>query len=479
VFGSNEASHNEENGSDRVRTPKKVGNANDTYSMCHHRHSKSDTKHCLLHLPTKISQKSIYQQHNINMRIALVAPLFEHVPPRNYGGTERVVYFIVEELIRLGHQVTLYATRGSETSAELIECSPSTLRELGIGTSAEDCNDPYTAQLKLAFSGTHEHDIVHVHHGTYPFHIAALAANKNIPVVWTDHNAVHNDGKPALFNSLAKYGIGLTALSDSHRRTVPGANWLDTVHHGLPAQMLTPSGKTPTYLAFLGRISPEKGITTAVRISEAGGFELKVAAKVDQVNLEFYENEVKPLFEQSNVDFIGEISEKQKGPFLSEAIALIFPISWQEPFGLVMIEAMACGCPVIAFRMGSVAEIIEDGVTGFVVDTEEEAIEALKEIEKLDRKRIRQRFEERFTSTTMAKKYVDIYERVIQQANVMKEAKELARGINLEEFEEISVVPKARVSTRERADIYDAFRDTLSPTAFARPGPSRHVSVYR
>jgi glycosyltransferase involved in cell wall biosynthesis len=413
------------------------------------------------------------------MRIALVAPLFEHVPPRNYGGTERVVYFMVEELVRLGHSVTLYATSGSQTSAKLIECSPSTLRDLGIGTGDDECVGPYTSQLKLAFSGIQEHDIVHVHHGTYPFHIEALKVNQTVPVVWTDHNAVHNDGKPEIFKSLAKLGIGLTALSDSHKSTVPGANWLDTVHHGLPANMLTPSGVQPTYLAFLGRISPEKGITTAVRISEAGGFELKVAAKVDKVNLDFYENEVKPLFEQSNVDFIGEVCEKEKGPFLSGAIALIFPISWQEPFGLVMIEAMACGCPVIAFRMGSVAEIIEDGVTGFIVDTEEEAIEALSKIGNLDRKRIRQQFEERFTSTTMAKKYVGIYENVIQQARVMKEAKQLARGIHWEETENGGVVQGPRIAARERsAAVCAALQDALSPSFLPRPSPSRQVSVY-
>lgn len=381
------------------------------------------------------------------MRIALIAPLFEHVPPKNYGGTERVVYFMVEELVRRGHTVTLYATRGSQTSAQLIECSNGTLRDLGISTNAEEVSSPYTAQLELAFSGIHEHDIVHVHHGTYSFQLAALAANQRVPVVWTDHNAIHNDDKPAAFDSMARLGIGLTALSDSHRNSVPDANWLATVHHGLPPNMLTPSNaKPPTYLAFLGRISPEKGITTAVRIARAAGFELKVAAKVDKVNLDFYEDEVKPLFAQCKVDFIGEISETQKGPFLSGAVALVFPICWQEPFGLVMIEAMACGCPVIAFRMGSVAEIIEDGVTGFVVDTEEEAIEALKHVEKLDRGLVRRRFEERFTVATMVGKYTDVYERVIQQAKVMKEAKELARAIAVQAMVEGSA------TTRERAD---------------------------
>lgn len=393
------------------------------------------------------------------MRIAIIAPLFEHVPPRRYGGTERVVHFIIEELVRLSHTVTLYATRGSQTSAHLIECVPGNFRELGIGDGSKQCVDSYTAQLQLALSGINDHDVIHVHQGTYPFQLAVLEANRTVPIVWTDHNAIHNDDKPTMFSSMAKLGIGLTALSDSHRSTVPDANWLATVHHGLPANMLTPSRVTPTYLAFLGRISPEKGITTAVKISEAGGFELKVAAKVDKVDLDFYENEVKPLFVRSNVDFIGEISEIEKGPFLSAAIALIFPIRWKEPFGLVMIEAMACGCPVIAFRMGSVTEIIEDGVTGFVVDTEEEAIEALQDIGKLDRELIRRRFEERFTATTMAQKYVEVYERVIQQASVMREAKELARSIIVPEFEEKSVAPGVSLATREHMS---GLQDTTS-----------------
>lgn len=367
------------------------------------------------------------------MRIAIVAPLFELVPPRQYGGTERVVYYIVEELVRLGHTVTLYATSGSKTSGQLIECWNGTFREHGIGSGAEDTRDAYTAQLKLAMLGIETHDIVHIHHGTYPYHPTVLESIRTVPIIWTDHNAVHNDDKPRILKSLAKLEIGVTALSESHRSTVPDAKWLATIHHGLPANLLTPIRVTPSYLAFLGRISPEKGITTAVRISEAAGFELKVAAKVDKIDQAFYENEVKPLFAASKVDFIGEISEAEKSPFLSGAIALIFPICWLEPFGLVMIEAMACGCPVIAFRIGSVPEIVEDGVTGFVVDTEAEAVEALRHIRKLDRTRIRQRFEERFTSTIMAKKYVDVYERTIKQANGLLEAKKLERANAIQE----------------------------------------------
>lgn len=418
-----------------------------------------------------------------DMRIAIIAPLFEHVPPRKYGGTERVVYFIVEELVRLGHTVTLYATRGSQTSAELVECAPSTFRELGIGTGAEECRDPYTAQLRLAFSGTHEHDIVHIHHGTYSFHPAVLEAISTVPTLWTDHNAVHNDDKPILFDSLAKLGIGLTALSNSHRKTVPNANWLATVHHGLPVNMLTPSGDAPTYLAFLGRISPEKGITTAVRISEAGGFQLKVAAKVDSVDLDFYENEVAPLFARSNVHFTGEISENEKAPFLSGAIALIFPITWQEPFGLVMIEAMACGCPVIAFRMGSAPEIVEDSVTGFIVDTEEQAIEALQSVRSLDRNVIRQRFEERFSATIMAQNYISVYERVIQEAEIVQEAKKAAGKMTLPRDEEPGRMPDVRHASSRRRISHAAFvrapflRDAVSTRLLPRPAVMREISA--
>ncbi|KAK5046539.1 hypothetical protein LTR84_008342 [Exophiala bonariae] len=362
------------------------------------------------------------------MRIAIVAPLFECVPPCQYGGTERVVHFIAEELVRLGHTVTLYAARGSKTSGQLIECWNGTFREHGIGDDAEETRDPYTAQLKLVMSGKTPHDIVHIHHNTHAYHPAVLESIKTIPIVWTDHNAVHNDNKPVIFKSLARLDIGLTALSESHRSTVPDANWLATIHHGLPANMLTPMRVAPTYLAFLGRIAPEKGITSAVRISQGVGLKLKVAAKLDNINQAFYEKEVKPLFATSEVDFIGEISEAEKSPFLSAAIALVFPICWLEPFGLVMIEAMACGCPVVAFRVGSVSEIVDHGVTGFVVDTEEEAIDALRQIKRLDRTRIRQRFEERFTSSIMAKKYVDVYERAIKQANALQEAKALERA---------------------------------------------------
>ncbi|PVI06304.1 glycosyltransferase family 4 protein [Periconia macrospinosa] len=386
------------------------------------------------------------------MRIAIVAPLCETVPPSKYGGTERVIHYIVEELVRLGHTVTLYAASGSKTSAKLIECYDGTFRDHGIVPGMAEIKDGNTVQLKLAMSDP-THDIIHVHHGIDPYHARILDITRPVPIVWTDHNAVHILDKPKDLIALAKLDIGLTALSESHRSTVPEAKWLTTIHHGLPVNMLTPREVTPTYLAFLGRISPEKGINSAIRISEAAGFELKVAAKIDKTDQTFYEEEVKPHLDACRVDFIGEISDEEKGPFLSGAIALVFPICWLEPFGLVMIEAMACGCPVVAFRMGSAPEVIEDGVTGFLVDTEEEAVEALRHIGMLDRKRIRQRFEERFTSTTMAKKYVDMYERVIKEANAAREAKELETAFAIQETKKAGKLYNQRVikgvSTRE------------------------------
>lgn len=359
------------------------------------------------------------------MRIAIVAPLCETIPPSKYGGTERVVYFITEELVRLGHTVTLYAASNSTTSAHLIPCFPGTFRSHGIGYFSAAARTANTAQLNAAISRIADHDIIHVHHSVEPYHAELLQSRRNIPLVWTDHNGLHHGEKPGDLEALAKLGVGMTALSESHRSTVPGARWLATIHHGLPVNLLRPQDVVPSYLGFIGRISPEKGITTAVRIAGAAGIELKVAAKVDDVDRAFYDDEVAPLFAGSNVDFIGEISDAEKSAFLSAAVALVFPICWLEPFGLVMIEAMACGCPVVAFRKGSVAEVVEDGVTGFIVDTEEEAAEALQKVGELDRARIRARFEERFTASRMVMGYLEVYERVIAEARILKEVGKL------------------------------------------------------
>jgi glycosyltransferase involved in cell wall biosynthesis len=378
------------------------------------------------------------------MRIAIVAPLFEHVPPTKYGGTERIIFYLVEELIALGHSVTLYATDGSKTSADLFPCYFGTLREHGLGLRYEETEKLYTAQIQTACSSVSAHDIVHIHHALYPYHPKVLESIKTTPVIWTDHNSVHEEDKPLLLNQLANLGVGMTALSSSHRKTAPSAPWLTTIHHGLPEKLLTPTDVKPTYLAFLGRICPEKGICTAVWIADNAHVQLKVGAKVDKANRLYYEEEVAPQFQQSDVSFLGELTDSEKGPFLSAAIALIFPICWEEPFGLVMIEAMACGCPVIAFNRGSVKEIIEDGVTGYVVETKEQASEMVAKAAKLNRERIRQRFEERFVARKMAEKYVETYEEAIESFHNKNSLHEDEKQISL--FLEDIIMPTIPVS---------------------------------
>ncbi|KAF2202923.1 UDP-Glycosyltransferase/glycogen phosphorylase [Delitschia confertaspora ATCC 74209] len=361
------------------------------------------------------------------MRIAIVAPLYETVPPLQYGGTERVVYWLVEGLVRFGHDVTLYAAPGSRTSGQLIECGSEPFRERGLGDNSKEAEKEYVEQLTSAFgkwSGG-DFDVVHVHHTVNEWHPTAVQrlivsnGSGRVPVVWTDHNEIGKVHKAAHISALSNLGVGFVALSDSQRSTVPDANWLATIHHGLPANqygLLETKSSSSLYLAFLGRIAPEKGIGPALRIAKAAGMKLKVAAKIDSEHEEFWEGEVKPLLEGRDVDFIGQISDQQKGPFLNGAYALLFPICWKEPFGLVMIEAMACGCPVIAYSAGSVPEVIEDGVTGFIVETEEEAVEALKKTKALDRSRIIKRFEERFTSKKMVSKYADVYQGIVEWA---------------------------------------------------------------
>ncbi|KKY18151.1 putative glycosyltransferase family 4 protein [Phaeomoniella chlamydospora] len=360
------------------------------------------------------------------MRVAIVAPLCECVPPKTYGGTERVIHWMAEELVRLGHTVTLYACGGSETSADLIECYPASFRELKIPHTAENYKLPYYKQLDLAINGPIHHDIIHIHHGTFHWHPAVmqrLTKACKTPILWTDHGSVHNDGKPEILQALTAMDIPMTSISDSQRNSLPQLEWLAAVQHGLPVNLLSPTESltsdkmdgSSTYIAFLGRIAPEKGVPAAVRIAEKAGYPLKVAAKICTTASRYYEEQIKPLFREYNVNFIGEINEKQKAPFLSNALALIFPICWMEPFGLVMIEAMACGCPVVAFRNGSVPEVISDGVTGFVVDTEDEAVEVLKKVGTLDRKRVREVFESKWTSAVMSKKYVDVYEKVCEE----------------------------------------------------------------
>lgn len=347
------------------------------------------------------------------LRIAVVGPLYYTIPPPKYGGTERVVAYLVQELIALGHSVTLYAASGCTTDARLVECVPTTLDAAGIPGTIPAMQSPYTLQLKRVLEDVTKFDVVSIHHGVLPFHSEIFT--KPGPFVWTEHTEMHVEAKGQTLQKVHdNANAGITSISNSQRDILTGENyWLATIYNGIPKYLMAPiANSKPTYLAFLGRIAPEKGAPDAVRIAALAGKQLKVAAKLENIHVGYYHKEVKHLFEEHSVSYIGEITDKEKSEFFSSAIALIFPIQWSEPFGLVMIEAMACGVPVIAYRRGAVPEVVEEGVTGFIVDTIEEAAAKVKEVGKLDRKRIRAEFEKRFTSAVMAKRYQELFYRI-------------------------------------------------------------------
>ena len=335
------------------------------------------------------------------MRIAQVAPLIESVPPRYYGGTERVVYYLTEELVRLGHEVTLYASGDSCTSAHL-----RSVCECGLRLDP-NCTEPLVHQVILIdrlLQEADDFDLIHFHDGFLHFPSFRRHAT---PSVTTLHGRLDLPDTTTLFREFAE--VPLVSISNAQRLPVPWANWQGTVYHGLPGHQFTFSPRGGDYLAFLGRISPEKRPDRAIRIACEAGIDLKIAAKVDAVDREYYESRIRPLLETPWVEFIGEISEFEKSEFLGGAAALIFPIDWPEPFGLAMIEAMACGTPVIGYRAGSVPEVVDDGVTGFAVDGFQEAVAAVRRIGELSRHRVRQVFEERFSALRMAEDYMGIY----------------------------------------------------------------------
>lgn len=347
------------------------------------------------------------------LRIAMIAPLYYTIPPLKYGGTERVVAYLIEALSAMGHSVTLYAANGCKTAAELVQCSPMTLHAAGIAGTIPEMKYPYTLQLKRVIADLTSYDVVNVHHGIFPFHPDIFT--KPGPYVWTDHCELHVEGKGETLQKLYENAnAGATSISNSQRDILTGESyWLKTIYHGLPKYLLAPIASIePTYLAFLGRLAPEKGAPDAVRIAVLAGLHLKVAAKLEDIHDEYCKREVMPLFETHDVEYIGEIDDEGKSGFLSGAIALIFPIQWKEPFGLVMIEAMACGTPVIAYNKGAVPEVVEEGVTGFIVNTIEEAAAKVKDAAKLDRKRIRAEFEKRWTSKAMAEGYEELFYRI-------------------------------------------------------------------
>jgi len=341
------------------------------------------------------------------MRIAQISPLFEAVPPKLYGGTERVVYALTEELVAMGHDVTLFASGDSITSATL---APMREKALRLDPSVVDWIAIYMRMMELIRRRAHEFDVLHFHTDYFPL---SLFSRQDTPFLTTLHGRLDIPEFKEIYETFPD--APFVSISDAQRGPIPGINWVRTVLHGMPSQLLTPQPARQHYAAFLGRISPEKGVDKAIRIAGAAGLRLKIAAKVDNADKKYYENEIRPLIKASPwVEFIGEINDSQKPEFLSGAHALLFTIDWPEPFGLVMIEAMACGTPVIAFNRGSVPEVIDHGTSGFIVPDEASAVSALKRISELDRVTVRRTFEHRFTARRMAEDYVDLYEELCE-----------------------------------------------------------------
>jgi glycosyltransferase involved in cell wall biosynthesis len=335
------------------------------------------------------------------MHIAQVAPLTEAIPPKLYGGTERVVSWLTEELIALGHEVTLFASGDSATSARLEAVWPRALRLDG---AVRDPNALHMLMLERVYQHAADFDFLHFHLDYYPF---SLFSRQSTPFVTTLHGRLDLPEHQPVFDAFSS--VPVVSISNAQRRPLPQAYWVRTVHHGLPERLLMPMPVRPSYFAFLGRIAPEKGVNRAIRIAEHCGVPLKVAAKVDKADREYFDEQIRPMLRSPKVDYIGEITDEEKSDFLSGAIALLVPIDWPEPFGLVMIEAMACGTPVIAFNRGSVPEVVDDGLTGFIVEDETGAIGALDRLGHLSREKIRQRFEGRFTARRMAQDYLAVY----------------------------------------------------------------------
>lgn len=345
------------------------------------------------------------------MRIAQVAPLTEAVPPKLYGGTERVVHWLTEELVALGHDVTLFASGDSQTSAKL---SPTWPKALRLDGSVRDPNALHMVMLEgvRRKCDDEEFDILHFHLDYYPF---SLFQRQPTPFLTTLHGRLDLPEHQPVFSMFKD--VPVVSISDAQRRPVPNANWVRTVLHGLPGKLLMPKPVTPSYLAVLGRIAPEKGVDRAIKIAMRCGVPLKIAAKVDRADQEYYDELIKPLIADNPlVEFIGEISDREKPDFLSGAIGLLVPIDWPEPFGLVMIEAMACGTPVIAYNRGSVPEVIDDGITGFIVEDELSAVAAVNRLAGLSRARVREQFERRFTARRMALDYLAAYRGLIDRA---------------------------------------------------------------
>ena len=361
------------------------------------------------------------------MRIAQISPLMESVPPRLYGGTERIVSYLTEELVQMGHDVTLFASGDSTTAAELVGCCPQALR---LDAKVKDVIPYYMLMLDRVKRKADEFDILHFHIDAYHCPLFAPMAGRTVTTIHGRQDLAELKPLYAGFPEMP-----LVSISDDQRRPVADANFVGTVYHGLPTHLLkgnfNPNGN---YFAFLGRMSPEKRPDRAIKIARAAGIPLKMAAKVDKNDQDYFREVIEPLIKEGDgVEFIGEINERQKGPFLSNALALLFPIDWPEPFGLVMIESMACGTPVLAFRCGSVPEIVDDRISGMIVDTEEEAVKVIPQLLSLDRRAVRRRFEDRFSASRMARSYLSLYRSLIKRPTMTVD---LRRPLQASVFEE-------------------------------------------
>jgi glycosyltransferase involved in cell wall biosynthesis len=343
------------------------------------------------------------------VRIAQIAPLYESVPPRYYGGTERVVSYLTEELVRQNHEVTLFASGDSVTSARLVPCCQNSLR---LDQNSIDPIPQHLLMLERVSRMAHEFDALHFHIDYLHFPLSRRHGYRHVTTL---HGRLDIPDLVPLYREFPEMPV--VSISDAQRLPLHWINWQGTVHHGLPPDLLSFNPEGGDYLAFLGRISPEKGVENAIAIARASGIKLKIAAKVDKADRDFYNSEIKPLLDGPLVEYIGEIREDQKQEFLGNALALIFPIEWEEPFGLVMIEAMACGTPVLAFGRGSVPEVVSHGICGLVVHDVEGAVRAAREVGSMNRACCRSFFEERYLVSRMAGDYLEIYRKLVEASS--------------------------------------------------------------
>jgi len=363
------------------------------------------------------------------LRIAQVAPLYESVPPKFYGGTERVMSYITEELVRRGHEVTLFASGDSHTRAQLAPECAQALRlsgkpELGVSLQLPMLSDVYEKADK-------RFDIIHSHVDYWSFPFARLT---NVPTVSTMHGRLDLEKLHPIY---ARYReLPLVSISDAQRKPLPFMNWVETIYHGLPRDLLRFSPGPGKYLAFLGRIAPEKRPDIAIEVARRVGIPLKIAAKVDEVDRKYFEAEIKPRISPPDVEYIGEIDESEKSEFLGDALALLFTIDWPEPFGLVMIESLASGTPVIARRCGSIPEVIRHAVTGFIADSIDELAEAIGKVDILSREECRSEFETRFSVEAMVDRYEHVYRQLIERAHLFSDKRtRMTDGIMMAENE--------------------------------------------